>query len=52
MRISIYLRYDNTINVSGLLIRERDFPVGNLKEALAYIQECIEKEEKRNLTSH
>ncbi len=51
MRINIILKYDSTINVCGLLIRDRDFPAGNLKEALAYIQECIEKEEQRNLTS-
>lgn len=43
MRIKIWLR-DNIIEVSGLLIREREFPVVKLEEALAYIRECIEKE--------
>ncbi len=51
MRIEITLKSDSTINVCGLLIRDGDFPAGNLKEALAYVQECIEKEEQRNLTS-
>ncbi len=51
MTIIVTLKSDSTINVSGLLIRDGDFPAGNLKEALAYVQECIEKEEKRNLTS-
>lgn len=50
MRITIDLKYDNTINVSGLLISEKDFPYKKLKEALIYIRECIEKERAYNKT--
>lgn len=46
MIINIDLKYDNTINISGLLINERDFSQGETKEALRYIQECIEKEKR------
>jgi hypothetical protein len=46
MKISIDLKYDNTIIVSGLLITKKNFSSEETKEALIYIQKCIEKEKK------
>lgn len=46
MRISIDLKHDNTIIVSGLLITEKNFSSEKMKESLMYVKKCIEKEKR------